>query len=236
MKPRIVGEADIGHGNEFGTNVVIMGPVTIGDDNYFAPNVVVGGRPRQLVSGEVEPAGEGVVRIGSRNYFGEGARLHFPVRDSTTVGDRCAIGAGSHLAHDVRLGNHIVISVNCSVGGYTRMLDWSGLGIGCAVHPRTVVGPWAFGGMGAVILADVQPAGVVVGNPARFLRWNFGALRRSGLGARETADLRAFLEQGHTPTTGVVSAAIQAYAESVMAMRRNPVLRSWGDLGHESGK
>jgi UDP-N-acetylglucosamine acyltransferase len=234
MTPRIIGEADIGQGNEFGANVVIMGPVTIGDGNYFAPNVVIGGRPRQLVSGEMKPAAARGVRIGSHNYFGEGARLHFPVRDSTTVGDRCAIGAGSHLAHDVQVGSHIIISVNCSVGGYVRMLDWSGLGMGCAVHPRTVVGSWAFGGMGAIILADVQPARVVAGNPARFLRWNFEALRRSGLDAQETADLRAYLEEGHTPATGVVSAAVHAYAASVAATRRNPVLRSWGDLGHES--
>lgn len=233
MGPTIIGDVTIGRRNTFGHGVVVYGPATIGDDNFFGAYAVVGGSCRQAHRMGARQRGSGEVRIGSGNYFGEHAVMHAPVEEFTVLGDMSSVGAGSLLAHDSRVGSQVTLSVNCVVGGHGVMLDWSGMGIGSSLHPRTVMGHWSFAGMAAAVTRTVGIGELVVGNPARFLRLNYEAFARCGLDHTGIAQLRRFLDTGHAPGSELVSRVIAEFESATVRTTRNRVLRSWSDLGLE---
>lgn len=231
MKPEIIGDVRIGSHNTFCPGVVILGPAVIGDGNYFGTNTVVGGLSRLGHRSRRRDAGE--VRIGSGNYFGDHAVVHAPVGTLTEVGDLSSVGAGSIVAHDARIGSRVTLSVRCSVGGHCVLLDGSGLGIGCSVRPRTVMGHWSFAGTASAVVEDVGIGELVAGNPARLLRWNFEGLTRFGLDREEIADVRGFLESGSIPAEGPVPRAAEEFRAAVRSTNRKPALRSWPELEAE---
>jgi acetyltransferase-like isoleucine patch superfamily enzyme len=52
---------------------------------------------------------------------------------------------------------------------------WADIGIGAVIMPGVTVGKGAIVGAGAVVTADVAPFSIVVGVPAKFLRWREGS-------------------------------------------------------------
>ncbi|MFJ2514915.1 hypothetical protein ACIPEL_16510 [Streptomyces griseoviridis] len=235
--PSVIGDVAIGRRNTFEHGVVICGPASIGDDNFFGAYSVIGGRCRQAHRRDIAPQRTGTVRIGDGNYFGEHSVVHGPVGDATEVHDHSSVGAGSLLAHDTRIGSHVTVSVNCTVGGHGVLLDWSGLGIGCTLHPRTVMGHWSYAGMAAVVTRTVRPGHLVIGSPARLLRPNYEAFVRSGLDAASLAQLRAFLDTGEVPDgPSPVSRAVTEFEAAVARTIRNRVLRSWSDVDSERSR
>ncbi|MDQ0940739.1 hypothetical protein [Streptomyces sp. V1I1] len=236
-EPVIIGDVTMGRRNTFEHGVVISGPAVIGDDNFFGAYSVIGGRCRQAHRQGTAWRRTGVVSIGSGNYFGEHSVMHAPVGDATVIGDNSSVGAGSLLAHDSRIGSHVTLSVNCAVGGHGVMLDWSGLGIGSSLHPRTVMGHWSFAGMAAAVTRTVGIGQLVVGNPARFLRLNYEAFVRSGLDRTALAQLREFFDAGQLPTgSDPASRAVAEFEAATARTIRNRVLRNWSDVELERSR
>ncbi|MDT0436000.1 MULTISPECIES: hypothetical protein [Streptomyces] len=235
--PTVTGDVAIGRRNTFAPGVVIYGPAVIGDDNFFGAYSVIGGRCRQAHRRSVARHGTGAVHIGNGNYFGEHSVVHGPIGNVTVVRDNSSVGAGTVLAHDTHTGSHVTLSVNCVVGGHSVLLDWSGLGIGSTLHPRTVMGQWSYAGMAAVVTRTVRPGHLVIGNPARPLRPNYEAFVRSGLDAMSLTQLREFLETGEIPEGPVlVSRAVAEFETAVAQTVRNRVLRSWADVESERSR
>ncbi|WP_416979416.1 hypothetical protein [Streptomyces sp. T028] len=236
-EPTIIGDVAMGRRNTFEHGVVISGPAVIGDDNFFGAYSVIGGQCRQTHRQGAGLRRTGVVGIGSGNYFGEHSVMHAPVGRATTLGDDSSIGANSLLAHDSCIGSHVTLSVNCVVGGHSVMLDWSGLGIGALLHPRTVMGHWSFAGMAAVVTRTVGTGQLVVGNPARFLRPNYEAFVRSGLDSTSLSELREFLDTGKAPPgPSPVARAVAEFEAARARTVRNRVLRSWSDVELERSR
>ncbi|GGM91978.1 hypothetical protein [Streptomyces fuscichromogenes] len=235
--PTIIGDIEMGRRNTFEQGVVISGPAVIGDDNFFGAYSVIGGRCRQAHRQGTAWQRKGMVRIGSGNYFGEHTVMHAPVGRATVIGDNSSVGAGSLLAHDSRVGSQVTLSVHCSVGGHSVLLDWSGLGIGSSLHPRTVMGHWSFAGMAAAVTRTVGIGQLVVGTPASFLRLNYEAFVRSGLDSTALTQLREFLETGRIPEDpSPVSAAVSEFEAAQSHTVRNRVLRSWSDVEMERSR
>ena len=64
------------------------------------------------------------------------------------------------MAHRVSISGEVVIGDGVFIGTNATLL------------PRISIGNWATIGAGAVVLKDVPPYAVVVGNPAKVLRIN----------------------------------------------------------------
>jgi UDP-N-acetylglucosamine acyltransferase len=74
---------------------------------------------------------------------------------------------GAHVAHDCRIGDHVIFVNNATLGGHVEVGDWAILGGLSAVHQFVRIGKHAMiGGMSGVE-ADVIPYGTVIGNRAR---------------------------------------------------------------------
>lgn len=92
----------------------------------------------------------------------------------TTIGARSWLMKHVHVGHDVLIGEDCELTPGVVVGGECLISDRVKIGLNATIRPRTIIGPDAQIGMGAVVLSDVPAGAIVVGNPARVLRFKDG--------------------------------------------------------------
>jgi len=189
---RIDGSADIGPysvigaGVEIGARTVVKahvfmeGALTIGEDNLFFPYSTVGVAPQDLKY-KGEPS---ELRIGHRNRIREFATLHRGTEGGgmiTSIGDDNLLMAYTHVAHDVRLGSHIVLSHAATLGGHVIVEDWAWIGAASGVHQFCRIGRHAIVGGYSVITQDVLPySNTVTAREAKVFGANATGLERRG--------------------------------------------------------
>jgi sugar O-acyltransferase (sialic acid O-acetyltransferase NeuD family) len=103
------------------------------------------------------------VTIGENVFVFEGNVLQHNVR----IGDNVVLWSGNHIGHrtvvedDCFVSSHVVISGFCTIG------QRSFLGVNACFADGVTVGEDSVVGAGAVVVKDLPPRGVYVGNPAR---------------------------------------------------------------------
>ena len=114
------------------SHVVIDGHTNLGSDNEIFPFASIG-----LKSQDLKWNG-GVTRteIGDNNTFREYVTVHSATGDgeSTIVGSHNHILAYSHIAHNVRVGSHVVMSNVATLAGHVTVEDHAVVGGLAAVH------------------------------------------------------------------------------------------------------
>jgi UDP-N-acetylglucosamine acyltransferase len=99
----------------------------------------------------------------------------------TIVGDNNLFLANSHVAHDCRVGNNVIMSNNVMLAGHVTIEDRVILGGGSAVHQFTRVGRQAFVGGLSAVSYDVIPYGMLNGNPGLLGGLNVVGMTRAGV-------------------------------------------------------
>jgi len=92
------------------------------------------------------------------------------VGHDAVIGDRCFALAGTVVNHDDVLGHDVTLAARATLAGGVTVEDGCYLGQGCTARQQLRIGRGSLIGMGAVVVADVMPDSVMVGNPARRLR------------------------------------------------------------------
>lgn len=87
------------------------------------------------------------------------------------LGEACILNTKASVDHECILGKGVHIAPGATLAGLVEVGDWSMVGIGAVVLPRIKIGSNAIIGAGAVVTKDVPENAVVVGNPARVVRW-----------------------------------------------------------------
>ncbi len=169
----------IGNGSRIGPHAVIMGPTDIGADNRIFQFASVGEEPQdKKYGGEVTR-----LEIGDRNVIREYATLHRGTMQDqgvTRVGNDNLFMAYTHVAHDCRIGDHVIMANAASLGGHVKIDDWSILGGFTIVHQFCRIGGHSFCAMGSVTTRDVPPFVTIGGHPAEPRGINSEGLKRQG--------------------------------------------------------
>lgn len=138
------------------SHVVMEGPLEVGEDNVFFPYSTVGVAPQDLkYHGE-----RSATRIGHRNRIREFVTIHRGTEGGgmlTSIGDDNLLMVQVHVAHDVAIGDHTVLSHAATIGGHVTIQDWAVVGAGSAIHQFCRIGRHAMIGGYSVITQDVLP-------------------------------------------------------------------------------
>jgi len=133
--------------------------------------------------------------IGNGVFVGEHAFIQGRSGGRCVIGDHCWIGPLSYLdARDLVLEDYVgwgpgakalgsqhtgephdipIIQTDLDIKR-TVIGAWADIGVNSVILPGITVGKGAIVGAGAVVTHDVEPFSIVVGVPARFLRWRDG--------------------------------------------------------------
>ena len=154
-------EVEIGERTRLMANLYIEGPTWIGADNIFFPYTTVG-----VASQDLKYQGERAeTRIGNRNRIREFVTIHRGTAGGgrvTSIGDDNLLMAYTHVAHDVRIGNHTILANAVTLGGHVTVGDWASIGAACGVHQFCRIGRHCYVGGYSVVTQDVMPYSMTV--------------------------------------------------------------------------
>jgi UDP-N-acetylglucosamine acyltransferase len=188
----VIGEhVTLGEQCRLHSHVVIDGHTTLGDHNEIFPFASLG-----LQTQDLKWKG-GLTRtlIGSHNTFREYVTVHSATGDGevTTVGSHNHILAYSHIAHNVTLGNHVIMSNVATLAGHIMVEDRAVIGGLAAIHQFCRVGTMSIIGGCSKVVQDIPPYMMADGNPARTRALNKVGLERNGVSAEAQAALKQAL-------------------------------------------
>jgi UDP-N-acetylglucosamine acyltransferase len=198
--------ARLGTGCEIGPFCVIGEHVTLGDGCKLHSHVVIDGHTVLGAKNEIFPFASiglktqdlkwkgGITRtaIGDGNTFREYVTIHSATSDGevTTVGSHNHILAYCHLAHNVTLGNHVIMSNVATLAGHVTVEDHAVIGGLAAVHQFCRIGKLSMIGGCSKVVQDVPPFMMADGNPAETRTINKIGLERNGVSEEGLTALR----------------------------------------------
>lgn len=172
------------------SHVVLDGDTHIGDDCEIYSFAVIGEIPQDLKFDGEKTA----LRIGARNRF----REHVTINCGTTggggvtrVGDDGLFMAGCHIAHDVQVGDRVIIVNSSAIAGHCIIEDDVIIGGLCGVHQFVHIGQGAIIGAVTMVTKDVVPHGLVQGPRGVLDGLNLVGLKRKGVARADITALRA---------------------------------------------
>ena len=164
-------------GVELISNVHIEGNTKVGKGTKIFPFASIGTVPQDLKY-KNEPNS---LIIGERNTIREYVTINPGTEGGggkTIIGNNCLFMISSHVAHDCKVGNNVIIANNVPLGGHVTIEDSVVIGGNSAVQQFTRIGRLAMIGGMTGVLKDVIPFGLSVGNRNYLQGLNLIGLRR----------------------------------------------------------
>lgn len=196
---------EVGDRTVVGPGVLLEKDTTVGEECVLHKGAVLGTDPQDLkYEGE-----RTTLEVGDRTVIREYATLNRGTDWSheTMVGSDCLIMAYSHVAHDCRIGDHVILSNAVNMAGHVSIEDWAIVGGMVPIHQFVRVGTHAFVGGGSRISQDVPPYCRVAGSPAKLYGLNSVGLERRGFSEEVRRDLkqayRTIFNSQHTVSKGL---------------------------------
>jgi UDP-N-acetylglucosamine acyltransferase len=149
-------EVEVGANSRLMAHVYLEGPTWIGEDNIFFPYSNIG-----VASQDLKYRGERAeTRIGSRNRIREFVTIHRGTQGGglvTSIGSDNLLMTYTHVAHDVRIGDHVILGNSVGLAGHVVIEDWVDVSPFSGVHQFCRLGRHAFIGPYSIIKQDVLP-------------------------------------------------------------------------------
>ena len=178
---------------ELFSHVSIVGKTVVGNNTKIWPFASIGHQPQDLkYKGEPNE-----LIIGSDNKIRESVSINPGTKGGgglTKIGNECLFMLGSHIGHDCKLGNKIILANNAALAGHVILEDGVYIGGLSGVHQFVRIGEGAFIGALSMVTKDVIPFGMVYGERAKLMGFNLVGLRRLGVGNKHIIELKGVYE------------------------------------------
>ncbi|MEM9550213.1 MAG: acyl-ACP--UDP-N-acetylglucosamine O-acyltransferase [Pseudomonadota bacterium] len=175
---------------ELKSHVVVTGRTEIGDDTVIFNFSVIGEIPQDLKFGGEESR----LMIGKRNRIREHVTMNTGTEGGggvTRIGDDGLFMAGVHVAHDVQIGDRVILVNNAGVAGHCIVEDDVIVGGLSGLHQWVRVGRGAIIGALTMVPKDVIPYGLVQASRGQLHGLNLVGLKRRGVSRADISELRA---------------------------------------------
>ncbi len=175
---------------ELKSHVVVTGDTLVGADTVIYSFACIGEIPQDLkFRGE-----ETRLEIGARNRIREHVTMNTGTEGGggvTRVGDDGLFMAGCHVAHDVIIGDRVIVVNNAALAGHCVIEDDVIIGGLSGVHQWVRIGQGAIIGAVTMVTNDVIPYGLVQGPRGHLDGLNLVGLKRRGVARADITALRA---------------------------------------------
>jgi UDP-N-acetylglucosamine acyltransferase len=179
----------IGSGTRIASHVVIDPFVKIGPDCQVFQYAAIGAPP-QSVKFEGE---ESWVQIGRGCTLREFVTIH---RGTAFGGGLTEIRQGSflmaytHVAHDCRIGQNVILANNTTLAGHITIGDNATVGGLVAIHQFVRIGEFSFIGGKSAVVKDIPPYVIAAGDRAKLHGLNSVGLKRNGFSSHTVSQLK----------------------------------------------
>ena len=184
----VIDEAvEIGPHCSIGPHVYLTGRTTIGAGNRFFAGCVIGEAPQDLKY-RGEPTR---LQIGDQNVFREHVTVHRSTRpeEATVIGSNNFLMQHSHVAHNVVMGNDVILAGGALLAGHVVVADRAFISGNCLVHQFVRIGTLALMQGGSAVSKDLPPYTVAWGVNS-ICGLNGVGLRRAGASAADRLELK----------------------------------------------
>ena len=93
------------------------------------------------------------------------------INANSFIGEHCIINTGVIIEHDCVIRDFVHLAPRTIIAGNVEIGEGTFIGINSSVIPGVKIGKWVIAGAGSVIIKDVPDYAVVVGAPARIIRF-----------------------------------------------------------------
>ena len=178
----------IGRGTVVVSHALVEKDTTIGEDCTINHYAVIGTDPQDLkYHGETTH-----LEIGDRTTIREFATVNRSTSgdEPTQVGSDCLIMAYAHVAHNCRIGDHVVLTNAVNLAGHVVVEDFAIIGGMTAVQQFVLIGAHSYVGGACRVTKDVPPYLKIGGVPTRPIEMNTVGLLRRGYSEESLNQLR----------------------------------------------
>ena len=168
----------IGDNNIIMPNVTILYGACIGNGNKIFPGAVISAIPQDLKFVGEETTAE----VGDNNLIRENVTINrgTAAKGKTVVGSHNLLMEGSHIAHDVIVGNHCIIGNSTKMGGEVEVEDYAIISANVLIHQFCRVGGYTMFQGGSRTSKDIPPYIIAGREPIEYSGINIIGLRRKG--------------------------------------------------------
>ena len=215
-------DVEIGEGTRIGSSVTILPGTRIGKNCNIFPGAVIGAIPQDLkFRGEYT-----TVEIGDNNTVREMVTINRGTasKGKTVIGNNNLIMAYVHIAHDCRLGNHIILGNNTQLAGEVIIDDWAIISGMTGIHQFSRIGSHAMIGGGSLVRKDVPPYIKASREPLSYVGINSIGLRRRNYTNDKIREIQDIYRYIYQKGLNVAQAAEIIEAEMPATQERDEIL------------
>jgi UDP-N-acetylglucosamine acyltransferase len=171
-------DVEIGDECEIGPHVLLASGTRIGKDCRVFKGASLGTIPQDLKFGGEKT----FLIIGQNTTIREFCTMNRGTKATgkTVVGDQCLFMAYSHVAHDCRIGNHVVVTNSSSFAGHVHIGNYVRMAGVASIVQFLSVGDYSFIGAYSLVVKNVVPFAMVAPQPLRIVGINKVGLERLG--------------------------------------------------------
>ncbi|MDD5678172.1 MAG: acyl-ACP--UDP-N-acetylglucosamine O-acyltransferase [Kiritimatiellae bacterium] len=210
-------DVKIGANTRIGPHVTILPFTTIGAGCTIHDNAVMGGLPQDLA---FKAETVSYVRIGANCVIREGVTVHRGTKPETetVVGDGCFLMVNSHVAHNCRLANGVILVNGALLAGYVEVGERAIVSGNAVVHQFCRIGKLTMISGNGAISKDLPPFCTVRSSSVNNIAGlNVIGMRRNGYAAPERQAIKKAFHTLFQSGLNVSQATAKIRAESSSA-------------------